>query len=69
MISIYLFCYYEQLFILMMIVKSLWMIGTCLMKQHYLKKKNFKVTCIWKKLNMQIICIEKEFVEILQDYE
>ena len=37
MISINLFCCQEKVFILM----SIWMNGKSLMKQHYLKKKNF----------------------------
>ena len=42
---------------------SILMIGKISMKQHYLKKKNFIVTWISKTLQMQIICIEEEFVK------
>ena len=39
------------------------MIGKSLMKQNYLKKKNFIVTYIWKILQMQITYMQKEFVK------
>ena len=45
---------------------NIWMIGKNLEKQHYLKKKNFVVTEICKKLQMQIMCMEKEFVKTLK---
>ena len=52
----------EKVFVLI----SIWMIGERLMKQHYLRKKNFIATGIWKKLQMQIICMEKESVKIFK---
>ena len=33
--------------------------GKSLMKQHYLEKKNFNATSIWKMLQMQITCMHK----------
>ena len=42
------------------------MIEKSLMKQHYLKNKNFITTWLWKTLQMQITCMEKEFVKILK---
>ena len=45
---------------------STWMNGNSLMKQHYLKKKNFIATSIWKILQMQITCMRKEFSKTLK---
>ena len=42
------------------------MIGKSLMKQHYLEKKNFTAASIWKILQMQIKCTQKEFVKTLK---
>ena len=44
---------------------NMWMIGRNLMEQHYLKKKSFIIIRIWKKLQMWITCMEKEFVKTL----
>ena len=56
-----LFYYYKKMFILMNIL----MIRENSMKHHYLKKKIFMVTQIWKILLMQITRTQKEFVKIL----
>ena len=56
-----LFYYYKKMFILMNIL----MIRENSMKHHYLKKKIFMVTQIWKILLMQIMRTQKEFVKIL----
>ena len=37
-----------------------------LMNQHYLEKKNFIATWIWKILQMQITCIRKQFAKTLK---
>ena len=62
MILINLFCYLEKVFILM----SAWMTGKRLMKQHYLKKRNF-----YSNLNMEYITDAdytpiKEFLKTLK---
>ena len=56
-----LFYYYKKIFILMNIL----MIRENSMKHHYLKKKIFMVTQIWKILLMQITRTQKEFAKIL----
>ena len=56
-----LFYYYKKMFILMNIL----MIRENSMKHHYLKKKIFMVTQIWKILLMQITRTQQEFVKIL----
>ena len=61
MISINLICCKEKVFILM----SALMIGKRLMKQHYLKKKQFIAT-ISKILQMQITWMQKEFVKTVK---
>ena len=43
-----------------------WMIGKDLIKHHCLKKKNFISAYIWKILQMQITCMQKEFVKTLK---
>ena len=48
----------------MFIYMNICMTGKRLMKQYYLKQKNFAVTWIWNKFQMQITCMEKEFVKI-----
>ena len=45
---------------------STWMDGKSLMKRHQLKKRNFIATNIWKILQMQITCMQKEFVKTLK---
>ena len=39
--------------------------GKSLMKHDCLEKKHFVATLTWRKLMMQIKCIQKEFVKIL----
>ena len=50
----------------MFILMNMWMIGKSLMKHNYLKKKNFVATQIWKILQMQIKCMQKEFMKTLK---
>ena len=45
---------------------DIWMIGKNPIKHHYLEKKIFTVTQIWKILLIHIIGIEKEFVKSLK---
>ena len=52
----------KKLFTLM----STWMISKSLMKQHYLKMKDFIATWIWMILQMQITCMWNEFVKKLR---
>ena len=58
-ISLFYCC--EKGFILM----NIWMIGKNSMKHHYLKKKIFTVTRIWKILLMQITCTQR----VCRDFE
>ena len=55
-------CETYETFILM----NIWMIEKNSMKHHYLKKKIFTVTEIWKTLVMQIMRTEKEFEKNLK---
>ena len=50
---------YEKVSILMRI----WINGKSLMNNHCLKKKNFIAIEIWRILQMQITCMQKEFVK------
>ena len=59
-ISLFYCC--EEMFIPM----NMCMIGKNSMKYHYLKKKIFTVTKIWKILLMQIKRMQKEFVKSLK---
>ena len=43
-----------------------WMNEKSLMKQQYLRKRNFMEAWIWKILQMQIKCMRKEFVMALK---
>ena len=52
----------KKLFTLM----STWMISKSLIKQHYLKMKDFIATWIWMILQMQITCMWNEFVKKLR---
>ena len=54
-ISLYIFYYSEEVFILI----NIWMIGKKSVKRYCLKKKTFTVNEIWKILLIQITCAQK----------